>query len=821
MIPGAGPALAGPPGRPHHADGDERPSPEDLMPLGRLLKRLVFGRPLASEEAGHQLLPKVLALPVFASDALSSNAYATEEILLVLIAAGTGALGFSIPIAAAVGALLVIVVTSYRQTVMAYPRGGGSYIVTKENIGVTPGLVAAGALLTDYVLTVAVSVAAGAFAVASLVPSLLDHRVALSLGFIVFIAVANLRGVRESGTLFAIPTYSFTLAVLLTIGAGALRCLASGCPEAEIAEATRGIERLAFPATQGVTLWMILRAFSSGSTALTGVEAIADGVAAFRRPQARNAATTLALLGAISITMFLGITILANRTHVRPIDAGTAERITRLVGRPVHERSVLAQIGEAVFGGGPGFAFLQVTTALVLILAANTAFQDFPRLSSILAGDRFMPRQFVNRGDRLVFSNGIILLALFASALIVAYDAEVTRLIQLYVVGVFTSFTLSQTGMVLRWRRLQPPGWRRRAAVNAVGAATTGVVLVVVASTKFTHGAWIVITAVPLIVALFKGINRHYRSVAAQLRAPEARPRPAVGIRALVLVPRIDQATMRALGYARALRPLELRALHVSSDGRAEALVAEWAARGIGVPLDVVGDGADAVEAVRQRVRALRRGPDEYVAFVLPERIEARGVRGYLRQRRELLLKATLLLEPQVVVTDVPTAGPEAARGAGGPIAPTRNVALLLVSGVHNATLRALSYARAIRPTELRAITFNVDETETARIMRDWAEAEVDLPLEVLDSPYREVTRPLVRLVREVRDATPDTVVTVILPEFVVARWYHQFLHNQTALAIKAALLFEPGVVVTSVPFHLTVTPRAARRQPGAASAHR
>lgn len=776
-----------------------------MLTVGRAAKRLLFGRPLATEEARHQLLPKVLALPVFASDALSSNAYATEEILLVLILAGTGVLARSIPIALAVAALMAIVITSYRQTVRAYPRGGGSYIVTKENIGVTAGLTAAGALLTDYVLTVAVSVAAGAFAVASLIPSLLDHRVALALGFIAFITLMNLRGVKESGTLFAVPTYAFIVSVLTTIAVGAVKCT-GGCPQSEIAEATRALGDRAFPVVQSLSLVLILRAFSSGSTALTGVEAIADGVAAFRRPQARNAAQTLAALGAFSITMFVGITLLANRLHVRPVDAATAERLTQLLGRPIEEKSVLAQIGETIFHGGVGFAALQITTALVLILAANTAYQDFPRLSSILAGDRFMPRQLVNRGDRLVFSNGIVLLALFAALLIVAYDAEVTHLIQLYVVGVFTSFTLSQTGMVLRWRRLKPPGWKVRAGINTVGATTTGIVLVVVAASKFTRGAWIVITAVPLIVLMFKAIHRHYRSVAQQLRAPQDRPRLAAGTRAVVLVPSVDESAMRALGYARTLRPLELRALYIGDPDLASVASAAWAERRIPVPLDPLQSDGDVVAAVRRYVRAMERGADEYVTVVVAETLaKGGGWRQFVRKRRELLLKAAMLFEPQVVLTDITTFSEDGPMSYAplGPIAPTRNVAIVLVSAVHNATLQAVAYARAINPTEIRAVTFHVDEAETRRILADWGQAAVDIPLEAIDSPYREVTRPLVKLVRQIRAASSDTVVTVILPEFVVRKWWHQFLHNQTALGIKAAMLFEPGVVVTSVPFHL------------------
>jgi amino acid transporter len=783
-------------------DGDELH--EQLMPAGRVLKRFLFGRRLATEEAGHQLLPKILALPVFASDALSSNAYATEEILLVLIAAGTMPLGKSIPIAMAVATLMVIVVTSYRQTVSAYPKGGGSYIVTKENVGVTAGLVAAAALLTDYVLTVAVSVAAGAFAIGSLIGPLLEHKVAMALAFILLITVMNLRGVKESGTLFAIPTYAFIGCVLATLAYGSVRCI-GGCPTAEIYRETARLGPTAFAATSGLSIFLILRAFSSGSTALTGVEAIADGVAAFRKPQAKNAAATLALLGVVSITMFLGITLLANKLHVRPLDTKIAHELTVKLGHTVEEKSVVAQIGDTIWNGGVGFILLQITTALVLILAANTAYQDFPRLSSILAGDRFMPRQFVNRGDRLVFSNGVILLAFFASLLVVFYKAELTRLIQLYVVGVFTSFTLSQTGMVLRWRRLKPPKWKGKATVNAIGAATTGIVLVVVASTKFTHGAWIVITAVPLIVMLFKAINRHYASVGGQLRDEVGLPRAAVGTRAIVVVPRVDQATMRALGYARTLRPMELRALHVASDGSDDVLRSEWVARGLSVPLDLDTESDDLVDGVRKRVHELRQSEDEFVTVVVPEALDPRRVRHFLRGRRELMLKAAMLFEPQVVVTDVPTLTEDGVESvqASGPIMPTHNVALVLVSGVHNATLRAIAYGNAIRPSELRAITFNTDDAQTQRIMRDWGETGVDVSLEVLDSPFREVTGPLVRLVRQIREGAPETVVTIIVPEFVVAKWYHQFLHNQTALAIKGAMLFEPGVVVTSVPYHL------------------
>jgi amino acid transporter len=723
---------------------------------------------------------------VFASDALSSNAYATEEILIVLSSAGVGALTRSIPIAFAVGILLTIVITSYRQTVRAYPRGGGSYIVTKENLGVTPGLIAAAALLTDYVLTVSVSIAAGAFAIASLAPSLLPHREALSLGFIGLVTIMNLRGVKESGTLFAIPTYGFILSVFAMIALGVGRCVTGHCPQA--ATAHKSLE-----VTQSLTLWLTLRAFASGSTALTGVEAIADGVSAFkgRRPadQASNAAATLGLLGIISVSMFVGITYLA---HVMKVV-------------PTEEKSVLAQIAQATFGGGFGFVFVQIMTALILVLAANTAYQDFPRLSSILARDRFMPRQFINRGDRLVFSNGVLVLAGLASMLIVVYHAEVTKLIQLYVVGVFTSFTLSQTGMVLRWRRLKPDGWRGRAIVNAIGAATTGVVLIVVAITKFMHGAYLVIGAVPLIVLGFKAINRHYLDVARQLRLPEGRPHRLARTRAIVLVEHVDEVSMRAIGYARALRPLEVRALHVGRDDDARVVRAAWDERRVPVSLDILpGDPQDLADPVRAYIRNMSLAQDEMVTVVLPETIRGRGVRGFVGSRRTLLLKTSLLFERGVALTNFPLPASENWTTPRGAIAPSRTVAVVLVSAVHNATLRALEYARALSPTDLRAVTFNVDPDETKRVLESWAHTVADVSLEAVDSPYREVARPLVRYARALRAQNPDAIVSVIIPEFVVRRLWHQALHNQSALAIKQALLFEPGVVVTSIPFHLT-----------------
>lgn len=748
-------------------------------------KRVLLGRPLASEEAEHQLLPKILALPVFASDALSSVSYATEEIIIVLVTAGAAAIHLSLPIAGAVAILMTIVIASYRQTVHAYPHGGGAYIVTHENVGEIPGLIAAGALLADYVLTVAVSIAAGAFAIASLLPSLLDHLVAVALVFVAFITVLNLRGAKESSSLFAIPTYAFVIGILTTIGVGLARCTLGTCPTATVPAPMH-------EGAQALSILLVLRAFSSGATALTGVEAIADGVPAFqgRRPseQARNAATTLGVLGVIAISMFIGITVLANRMHVRPSEA----------------KSVVAQIADAAWGGGFGFAFVQISTAMILILAANTAFQDFPRLSSILARDRFMPRQFINRGDRLVFSNGVLVLAGAAALLIVVYDAEVTRLIQLYVVGVFTSFTLSQYGMTRRFRRVRAPGWRARSTMSGIGSAVTGVVLIVVAVSKFTHGAYLVIGAVPIIVVAFKVVNRHYISVGRQLRLPQDRPARATGTRVVILVSHVDEATRRAVGYARALRPMEVRAVFVGDEVAAEAIRRQWGEQGLPVPLDVISNGSrDVATPLREYIRGLNAAENEYVTIVLPERYSGKRLGHYLQRRHTLLLRAALQWERGVVVTDFPVraqGGDETGRGA---IQPSRTVAVVLVSAVHNASLRALEYARALRPSDLRVVSFNVEPTETERILADWSRLVDDVPIEAVDSPYREMTGPLLRYIRQIHAFNPDAVVSIIIPEFVVSKWWHQFLHNQSALAIKAALLFEPGVSVSSVPFHL------------------
>jgi len=756
-----------------------------------VVKRLLLGRALATNKQEHQLLPKLLALPILSSDALSSVAYATEEMMLVLALAGAVALGAMIPIGGAIALLLAIVVTSYRQTVRAYPRGGGSYIVSKENLGTVPGLIAAAAILTDYVLTVAVSVTAGTVAVVSAAPSIEPYRVEIAISFILLITVLNLRGVKEAGTLFAVPTYGFVIMVFLTLAVGAVRCL-GGCPVAASAD-------LELPVVQALSLFVLLRAFASGATALTGVEAIADGVQAFRRPQSKNAAMTLATLGVISITMFLGITFLSHALGIR-------------VGEEFPGPSVLAQIGETVFSGGLLFYVLQAFTVGILILAANTAYQDFPRLSAILARDRFMPSQFRNRGDRLVFSNGVIVLAALASLLVWVFDAELTHLIQLYVVGVFTAFTLSQTGMVRRWIRLKGPNWQRYAFINGVGAVTTGIVLVIVTLTKFSRGAWIVILAIPIIVGFFDAVHHHYEKVGRILRErrldASAEPRNAF----LVVVDDLGPAILDAVRYLRAVRAEDVVPLFVGPPDRFRETAAAWrdVAPRLG-ELEVLEGGDDRPgRAVKRRIRLLPRDEGDFVTVVIPEVLVSHSWIQFLRRRRALFLKSALLFEPGVVVTDVPLVPEELERSAGShaehPTDVVRHVVLVPVAGVHDATVRAVVYAKALRPTHVEGLYFMGDPEEAEEVVEAWHERGMDVPLVMVEAPFRDLGIPLLDEIRKQTDRG-DTIVTVVLPELIPAHWWENLLHNQTAFYIKRLLLFEPEVVVTSVPFHLRTAP--------------
>ncbi|MFE4049375.1 APC family permease [Streptomyces sp. YIM B13518] len=654
-------------------------------------KRILIGRALRSDRLGETLLPKRVALPVFASDPLSSVAYAPGEVLLVLSIAGLSAYHFSPWIAVAVVVLMFTVVASYRQNVREYPSGGGDYEVATTNLGPRSGLTVASALLVDYVLTVAVSISSGIENLGSAVPFVVENKVACAIGVIVLLTLMNLRGVKESGTLFAIPTYVFVAGVFLMITWGAFRGIVLGD---DMRAPTADFEiKPEHPGLAGFALvFLLLRAFSSGCAALTGVEAISNGVPAFRKPKSRNAATTLAMMGLLAVTMFCGIIALAAATDVRMAENPAKDLIHdgAPLGPDYVQDPVISQVAEAVFGHGSLlFMILAAATALVLFLAANTAYNGFPLLGSILAQDRYLPRQLHTRGDRLAFSNGILLLAGAAALLVWIYGADSTRLIQLYIVGVFVSFTLSQTGMVRHWNRLlaveNDPARRRHMirsrAINTFGAFFTGLVLVVVLVTKFTHGAWVALLGMCIFYATMTAIRRHYDRVAEEIAAPE-----------------------------------------------------------------VPGDD-----------------------MVRPSRVHS----------------------------------------------------VVLISRIHRPTLRALAYARLMRSDTLEALSVNVDPEETRALREEWERRGIDVPLKVLDSPYREVTRPVIEYVKGLRRESPRDVVSVIIPEYVVGHWYEHLLHNQSALRLKGRLLFTPGVMVTSVPYQLqsseAAKKRARRRQEWAA----
>ncbi|MFD7080077.1 APC family permease [Streptomyces sp. NPDC002181] len=625
------------------------------------LKRVLVGEPLDTARLGETLLPKRLALPIFCSDPLSSVAYATEEILLILALGGVALLHLTWYAAAAIVFLMIVVVASYRQTCYAYPGGGGAYIVSSENLGQTAALTAASALLVDYVMTVAVSVVSGVDAITSAIPSLSDHEVGLSVGFVALLVLMNLRGVRESGRVFAIPTYGFVLVIYVMFAVAAVRLATGDTIRAESAD----LPITAEGTFTGLGLVLLaMRAFASGCTALTGVEAISNGVPAFRKPKSRNAANTLAAMGVLSVTMFLGITVLAMvyEVHVAadPTELGLPP------GTPMS--TALAQIGRATFGSWHFlFYLLQAVTAGVLILAANTAFNGFPMLASILARDRYAPRQLFNRGDRLVYSNGIVLLALAAVALIVAFDAQLTRLIQLYIIGVFVSFTLSQAGMVRHWRReLASPATpkaerihiHRRLAINAVGATLTAVVLIIVLLTKFTHGAWLVVIAMPLLFFGMKGVRRHYERVSAQVTvAPGVKPRKPSRHHVLVLVANLHAPTLKALGYAQALRPDTLTAVTVAADEEeARRLREGWAEHEPGVPLKILHSPyREVIGPVLAHVQELAAAEGtDMLSVVIPEYVVGHWWEQPLHNQNAFRLKARLLFMPGVAVIDVP-----------------------------------------------------------------------------------------------------------------------------------------------------------------------
>ena len=753
---------------------------------GELLKAVLVGRPKETAGLEHERLTKKIALAVFASDALSSSAYATEEMLVVLITAGISATIWSIPIAMAITTVLGIVIFSYRQTVQAYPDGASAYIVASKNLGKYPGLVAASALLIDYVLTVAVSVTAGVSAITSLVPGLRPQRVLIGVAVIVLVTVLNLRGVKESGVVFAVPTYLYVVLIGSLVVWGLVR-FALGMGPAEPLPHMEG------GGGDALTIFLILKAFSHGCTALTGVEAVSDGVQAFKKPEAKNAGQTLVVMGVLLAILFIGITVLADVYNIH----GPSEN---------PHRTVVALVALAVFGSGPLFAAVQIATFLILFLAANTSYADFPRLANFLARDRFAPRQFMNRGDRLAFSNGIIVLGALAALLLVIYQAELTRIINLYVVGVFTSFTLSQLGMVQHWRRNRAtePKWRRNAIINGIGSGTTFFVLCIVLATKFTHGAYIVVFAIPVLVWILTRINKHYAEVGVQLRDPARRPAPAEVNHVVLLVGTPSEEERRAFWYAERIRTDDFHPVHFAERGDRRGLEAQWA-RTIGLlptsPMleTVPGEGglATSTKAYIQRMR--KRIPNEdFVTVIVSERV-GRGILN-VGTRTGLLLKLSLLFTRDVVVTNVPYV-----EGTSSPLdtgEPMRHVVVIAVPAAHNATLRALEYAKTLDTDEVRAVHVVLDPQKTEIHLSEWHEMGTGQPLECLDSPYRDLSRLLVEYVRPLT-ADGRTLVTVLLPEFVVGKWWHHLLHNQNAFEIKLAFLSEPNVVVTSVPYHL------------------
>jgi amino acid transporter len=746
-------------------------------------KRRLIGRPRASRELGETLVSKWLALPIFSSDPISSVAYATEAAMAVLVVVSVSALDLVLPISIAIAVLLVIVAVSYSQGIKAYQSSGGSYVFARENLGTFPALLAGAALLTDYILTVAVSVAAGVFALTSAVPSLASHRVVLSVTCIVILTVGNLRGVRESGLLFAFPTYAFLGVMYATLAVGIGKCTVGTCPTAVVPHP--------LPAGAGaVTLFVVLKAFASGSAALTGVESISNGVTAFRHPQATNAVRTLFLMAGAAVTLFLGVSYLAVEMDARP--SGT--------------ESVLSQIARASFpAGSPGsfvYYLVQAFTLAILVLAANTSYQGFPRLAALLARDGFLPRQFVNLGDRLAYSNGILVLAAAATGLVLAFRAKVDSLIHLYVIGVFTAFTLAQLGMVRYWLRTRQPGWRRSATLNGVGATVTFVVTLIVIATKFLVGAWMVIIAIPVMIVAFYFVRRHYRSVARRLRAKAhaVMARREVENTVVLYVERLDAATREALWFARSISGGSFRAVHVPHPGSDSGIGPRFFHWTDGSPrLEVLTEEDEPLDAMLEYIWRFPHGDSSFVTVVIPELFRTPSLLSAVMRRSTFRLKLGLLREPGVAVADVPRLADEPGIDFAEP---SRATCVVPVADVHAASLRAVVYARSLGFKETRAVSFAFNEEEALRIEGDWRRFPTGLPLEVVEAPYRDIGGPLLTYLRRIT-ADPDAVAVVVMPELVV-RGVDRLLHNQRALYLKRLLLFEPRVILTSVPFQLT-----------------
>ena len=754
---------------------------------GRSFKRTLVGRRMPMGSLEDELLPRWIALPIFASDPLSSVAYATEAALVVLMATSVASRELIIPISAIIALLLIVVVLSYRQTIFAYPNGGGSYVVAKENLGQLAGLVAAASLLIDYVLTAAVSIASGVLAVTSAVPELSSHAVELSLAVLVVLVLVNLRGVRESGFVFALPTYGFIIAVGATIVVGLVRGIFWGWPTAQVPDPAQvGL-------AGGVGVIILLRAFASGCSALTGVEAISNGVTAFRRPQARNAASTLMWMGVIAVVLFLGVSVLAYKVDARPSDSV----------------SVLSEIARAVFPpGGSSFGYyaVQATTAAVLVLAANTAFQGFPRLAALLAADSFVPRQFSNLGDRLVYSNGILVLALAAGALIVGFHADVLSLIHLYLLGVFTAFTLSQLGMVRHnWGRRGAGGSRGsliyKIGLNATGCLLTGLVGVIVIATKFGEGAWMVVIAIPLLVLAFVTVGRHYADVRTRLRDPGGGYGALRGP-VVLYVSALDDAAAEALRYVRAIAGDRFLAIHVADPDGVSGIAQAWRGfSGDGPPLVALPRERTVSGTVARYVRELEHGPGEVTTLVVPELFRRRSLVAILRGRTTLTLRLRLQGEADIVLADVPVVA-DAAGPSAPPTGEQKTVVLLPISELNAASRHALDYALGLGSDSVLGLHIDLGADDVAQTRAAWAARALPIPIKVVPSPYRDLGQPLLTEIRAIT-ADPAAVCVVVMPEIISPHRWQRILHNQRALFIKRLLLFEDRVVLTSVPYRL------------------
>jgi amino acid transporter len=765
------------------------------------MKARIIGSPLETERLLHERLGRPTALAVFASDNLSSSAYATEEILRVLLYAGAGALAFArvVSITVALLAVLAVLLFSYRQTIRAYPQAGGAYLVTRDNFGLLPAQIAGISLLTDYVLTVAVSVAAGTAALTSIFEGLFPWRVAISVGFVLIIAMGNLRGVRESGKIFRVPTFFFIGMMGLLLAASFVKMLGGDLPS----HASQFPMPAAQPLAGFALIFLTLKAFASGGAAVTGVEAISNGVPAFKPPEWKNAITTLMWMGTLLGVMFFGLSVLAAHMHVVP--------------DPQEKVTVLAQVGKVAFGGSAIgntlFVMLQIATMMILVLAANTSYADFPRLASFQAGDSFLPRQLTRYGDRLVFSNGILVLSALAILLIVAFKASVTRLIPLYAVGVFTSFTFSQLGMAKRHLKLREPKWRTGLLFNGLGGIVSGLMTVIIAATKFWQGAWIILITIPLVLMGLLQIHKHYRAAWDSLRDPGRRGPIRDLPRQTVVIP-VDEPGPNddyAAAYARRVFPREIRLVHFAEAGTSvEDVLRKW--EHLELPIDLLIRRHDIPTEIRDYVRRLRdaAGEETLVNVVIPETVRFEGPRHLLHTVHIQRIKSTLAAERDLVVTNVahhpgyaalePTVHADDPRRV---MEGWRHVAVVLVSGVHNATARSLRYAASLRADELHALHVDDEAHETDAVRDAWDAQAFGVPLEVLPSPYRQIARPVHAYVRQLLDERPRTFVTIVIPELVVRKRWHRLLHNQTALTLKGTFLFEPSVVVSAVPYRL------------------